>query len=654
MKKNTRLPAVPLITHDPYFSIWHTGDIPTSEETVHWSGVQKAMRGFLIIDGVRRRFLGRNGRQAMKMTECEVTPLSTRYTLEALGVRLKMAFTSPLLPDDLDLMSTPVTFLDFDVDFTDGRPHQVQLVLNITADLCHSGEVEQEVRQDFFSDGGLHYGYMGNMRQTPLAGCGDHLTCDWGHVFLASEDTIDHNPDTVEVMLRYTKTADAPFRARVLIGYDDTASIQYFGRLLPAYYARGGKTIVQALAEFHRRHDEILERCRAFDEGLVQEAEAKGGEDYALIATAAYRQTVAGHKLVEGPEGELLFISKENDSNGCAATVDISYPSMPLFLLYAPELVRAMCRPVLKFANMPVWKYDFAPHDVGRYPILSGQHYGAYLRAKHQRTGSSIAPYYLYPASAELYRDDMQMPVEESANMLLLLAASGCADGNFSLAAEHLPLLRRWCGYLLEHGEDPGNQLCTDDFAGHLARNVNLSAKAFCAVAGFAEILKGLGRQAESEDYLAKARAMAQRWLLRADMGGYTSLTFDKQGWSIKYNLVWDKLFGWGLLPEEFYRREIGSYLGRMNEYGLPLDSRSSCGKTDWILWVAAMADDTQLAAFIAPVAKFLRETPSRVPFSDYYDTETGTYERMIARTVQGGLYMPLLMDRWKNRRTQL
>ena len=46
-----------------------------------------------------------------------------------------------------------------------------------------------------------------------------------------------------------------------------------------------------------------------------------------------------------------FFVSKECHSNGCAATVDVSYPSIPLFLLYNPELVRGMMRPVFKFAR---------------------------------------------------------------------------------------------------------------------------------------------------------------------------------------------------------------------------------------------------------------------------------------------------------------
>ena len=226
-----------------------------------------------------------------------------------------------------------------------------------------------------------------------------------------------------------------------------------------------------------------------------------------------------------------------------------------------------------------------------------------------------------------------------------MIAAAAYMDGDHDFAAQWLPTLEKWVRYLIEYGEDPGEQLCTDDFAGHLARNVNLSAKAVVGVACYARILKGAGRAEEAVQYEEKAKAMAQSWLERATTAdGHTALTFDGIGWSMKYNLVWDKVLGLGLLPEEFYEKETDGYLARMNQYGLPLDSRKSYTKSDWLLWVASMAKQETFQKFIAPVVKYLRESQSRVAFSDWYDTETGLYEAFIGRSVQGGLFMPLLL----------
>ena len=640
------LPAVPLLTHDPYFSIWSFGVVPTCDDTRHWCGAEKHLQGTVCIDGTLLRWLGRSGRRPMLLKKTEVTPLSTSFIFEDLGVRLTVAFTSPLLPDDLDLLSTPVSFVRFRAESLDGKPHEVELTFSGRDTVCCSGESVPRMRQDFFSDGVLQYAYMGQMQQKPLSGSGDHHTQDWGHLFFATDDgKFSDVPGHSCFMLRYAKKAKTPFDSTLLVGYDDTASINYFGRLLPAYYARNGKTILDALREFHERQEEILSRCDRFDRKLLADARKLGGAAYAKIVSAAYRQAVAAHKLVADTDGSLLFISKENDSNGCAATVDVSYPSCPLFLLYNPELVRAMCRPIFRFAKLPVWRYDFAPHDVGRYPTLLGQVYGSKYRKKQHAEGSTVAPLYLYPATVDAFDLQTQMPVEESADMLLMLAAAGRMDGDFALAKENLDLLRRWCGYLTEYGEDPGEQLCTDDFAGHLARNVNLSAKAAMGVAAFADILDALGEKKEAADYRKQAQKMAKSWLRRAvAKDGHSYLTFDKVGWSQKYNLVWDKVFDWKLLPDSFYEKELKSYLPRINAYGLPLDSRASYTKSDWTMWVAAMADDRGVFdALTKPLARFLAESPSRVPFSDYYDTVGGWSERFIARSVQGGVFMPLL-----------
>ena len=380
--------------------------------------------------------------------------------------------------------------------------------------------------------------------------------------------------------------------------------------------------------------DTILNDCARLDARLAEDARSAAGEDYERLVNAAWRHTFAAHKLIATPAGEMAFLSKENDSNGCIGTVDVSYPSIPIFLKYCPELVNALCRPVLEFASMPVWTEDFAPHDVGRYPLATGQVYAA---RRHVGQGECYPPYYLYPAGADVWDVRYQMPVEECGNMLIMLEAGRAFGADPALAKQYRSLLDTWVQYLVKYGEDPDEQLCTDDFAGHLAHNVNLAAKAIVGVACYA-------RLTGEESYAKQAKAMAEHLLEKIGDKGNTPLTLDGQGWSMKYNLLWDNVLGLGLMPESFYAAETASYLPRINTYGLPLDSRADYTKSDWICWTARMADDAAVrTALIAPIAKELRETTSRVPFSDWYDTKTGRYVAFIARSVQGGIFALML-----------
>ena len=376
-------------------------------------------------------------------------------------------------------------------------------------------------------------------------------------------------------------------------------------------------TIAQAIESAHADYETLSEKCRVFDERLFIDAVRAGGEKYAELLQLAVRQTVSSHKAVLDENGEILFISKECHSNGCAATVDVSYPSIPFFLLYNPELVRGMMRPIYKYAARPEWTYDFAPHDVGRYPKLNGQVYGLDL-------SKSATPAL-----------DKQMPVEECGNMLIMEAAAAVASRDASFAASHMDILEKWVVYLTENGDDPQNQLCTDDFAGHLAHNCNLSLKAIMGIECMAILCRMTGRDEQAQKYTETARAMARRWMVNAAEGdGSYRLAFDQPGtFSMKYNIVWDKLFGTKIMPPEMFGTEILSYRAKAHPYGLPLDSRKPYTKSDWLVWTATLSPDREsFEELVEPLWTMYNLTSSRVPMTDWYYTITGLHKSYISR----------------------
>jgi hypothetical protein len=385
-----------------------------------------------------------------------------------------------------------------------------------------------------------------------------------------------------------------------------------------------------AAAEYTR----IAERARQFDTEFTADLVKNGGPEYAALATVAYRQAIAAHKLVADVDGTPLLFPKENFSNGCISTVDVIYPSAPLFLLVNPALLKGMLRPVLDYAALPRWKLAVRAARPRQYPLANGQVYGGGERTEED-----------------------QMPVEESGNMLILLGALAHVEGNADFALHYWPQLVRWAEYLREKGLDPENQLSTDDFAGHLAHNTNLSIKAILGLRAFAEIAKLGGRTDVAARYATIARDMAAQWPRMAADGDHYKLAFDKPGtWSQKYNLVWDRVLGYHLFAPEIARTEVAYYLTKLNTYGLPLDNRKTYTKLDWIVWTSCLAEkDADFRRLIAPSYRWMNETPTRVPLTDWYETTNGKQVGFQARSVVGGVFIPLLRDpevwkKWSSR----
>ena len=615
-----RPPSVPLITVDPYFSVWSPSDRLTDTDTVHWTGKSNTIRGVVTVDGAEFRFIGSGNLPSLEQTELSVNALSTKYKFAGSGIELSAEFAAPLFPDDLALFSRPVNILKLSWRALDGKSHEVSARISVSEEICLDRAGEDGVFAECLEHNGIVSAKMGSLSQPVLEKSGDDIRIDWGYFYISS-DTGTTGTENDGMTRVYVSRAVPSGGAVFTFAYDDVESIVYFGEHLRAFWNRRGGSILSEIEKTFADAGSILARCEEFSSKLFLSASECGGEKYAELLSLAYRQVCAAHKLVCDGDGNLLYISKECFSNGCAATVDVSYPSVPMFLFYNPELAEGMMRPIFKFARSDGWGFDFAPHDVGCYPHLNGQVYSG-------------------------NRPENQMPVEECGNMLIMAAAVAVAEGTPAFAAENLSLLENWELYLERFGSDPENQLCTDDFAGHLAHNCNLSIKAIMGIAALGIIYKMLGREEEGNSKLSLAREMAADFACRASNGdGSLRLAFDRPGtFSMKYNAVWDKLWGTNIFGRETLENELRSYPAHTNKYGLPLDNRADYTKSDWLVWTATLCDSKEaFEAAVAPLWLAYHESESRVPMTDWYDTVSAAKVGFQHRTVQGGLFIRLL-----------
>jgi len=626
-----RAPAVPIITIDPYFSVWAPDEILNFRELEHWTRSKNDILGRVFVDGVEYSFLGyhRNIKK-IKQISLDINALSTKAVFENEKIKLYVDFTTPVLPDDYNILTRPVSYMSVRYEKNDASVKDVSVKVMIGDSLCLNKRKEAPVVVTEKSFNGITAVSMGNETQNPLNKCGDDIRIDWGYVYLAvvGEAKFDTPACNWTKLVSLEAKVEPSEKKLFMFAYDDLgASINYFGKKLSSYWNKDGKTIEEAITEAAADYTTLMEKCDKFSTDMYEKAYAAGGEKYAELLSLAYRQVIAAHKLAVDDNGDILYISKECFSNGCAATVDVSYPSIPLFLYYNTELIKGMLRPIYKFAASDAWTYDYAPHDAGRYPLVTGQVYGL-----NRETGE--------------LKHHMQMPVEECGNMIIMETNIAIADGNADFARTHFDTLKGWCEYLIEYGDDPENQLCTDDFAGHLAHNCNLSLKAIMGIVGMSILSEMLGNKVESEKYMAIAKEKAASWCERAENpDGSYRLTFDKEGsFSMKYNMVWDKIWGTGVFGEKVFKKEIASNLTKINDYGMPLDSRCDQTKSDWLVWTATMAKtQSEFKKFITPLWNFYNETPDRLVMTDWYDTVSGTQIGFIHRTVQGGLFIKML-----------
>jgi hypothetical protein len=619
-----------IILSDEVKAVLHTGDNLLAIHCVNTGGGAWLDAGLF----EEQQDANNDGTIKAQQTSVNVTATQTSYTFTCGPTELTVVFTSPLLLDDLNLFSQPVSYLSYQVRSTDNAQHDVAVWQGVSSNIAVNQPAQPvKVTKTNFLE-------VGTVEQPLLKKKGDNIRIDWGHAYIAAPagakqystpeaeaipSFLDNKPQTtadngrqlmLSTVLSLGMVGSTPKTKYLALAYDEDFAVQYFGaNLRPWWRTLPGASIDRTLTNALDHYAAVMQKCNAADKKIDADARTLGSDEYAKLCIMAYRQSIAAHALVKSPQGDLLFLSKENFSNGSINTVDVTYPSAPLYLLYNPHLMEGMLNGIFYYSESKKWTKPFAAHDLGTYPLANGQTYGE------------------------------DMPVEECGNMIILTAAIAARQRSAAYAKKHWKTLTTWVDYLASTGFDPANQLCTDDFAGHLAHNANLSVKAIVAIAAYGQMAKQLGDLATANKYTSMAKDMAAKWIEKDNAGDHFALVFDnKDTWSQKYNMVWDKVLHLNLFPQSVYDTEIKYYLTHQQRYGLPLDSRKTYTKSDWIIWTASMTSNkSDFEALIAPLYKSATETPSRVPLSDWHETTDGKQVGFQARSVIGGYWMPLL-----------
>jgi hypothetical protein len=676
-----RPPAAPLAVRSPYLSTWLPATTLPGTWQQFWTGHVTAMGGIARIDGVSYLFMGaptivldvpngNNGtpgtvqgfEQGLDQTLLEVTPTRSRFHLQGGGVSLVVEFLSPVEPGDPRRQSIPMSYILMTASSLDGGSHDVQLYFDISGEWT-SGDDSQAITWTPssvpYSGGTLRTWTVELQNQQPLTEQ-DQLAA-WGSIVWATPDSARlsyQSGQDIVVRAQFvsnghlTNGNDTNYRAindnwpvfgfcadlgsvtgsavttQASIGHVRTPVVSYLGQPLQPLWTAGFSAWPDMLAFFHADLPAARKRADRLDARITAAAQRAGGPAYAGLCDIALRQAYAGTELVVGPGGEPWAFLKEISSDGNVSTVDVLYPASPAWIYADPGYLALLLEPLLAYAETGGWPKTFAEHDLGSsYPVASGHNDG----------------------------QEEDMPVEETGNMLIMTAAylrQASAPAAAAFAKAHYQILKQWADYLVANLPDPGFQNQTDDFAGPIAHSVNLALKGIIAVAAMGQVATAAGNTADAASYPAQARQFISYWAQHAQDPGSKHLDLTYSGsdggngtWGTTYNAYADRLLGTGLVPATVAAEQASWYHGVSNVFGVPLQVPHSYAKSDWEMFTAAWLSDYPVKQeLIDRVYAYAHTTPSRVPFSDLYDTISGNQVGFQARPVQGGIFALLAL----------
>ncbi|QIS09980.1 glutaminase family protein [Nocardia arthritidis] len=658
-----RPPAVPLAVRSPYLSTWLAGDRLAGTWATLWAGQITALTGIVRVDGAAYLFAGAVGSPelpVLQQVSISVTATRSIFVFDGGGIELTVTFFSPVDLSDLRRQSVPMSYITVTARCVDGGSHDVAVYLDITGEWAHgdrSRSIDWDVRVAD-SQRALSFAPV-----DPAVLAEDSEQASWGTVVFATDadsgltyliadadaaraagaagplaDTVEPGPRGIDDRWPVfafsrdlgTVTAQTPSPEMVVtIGHVRTPAVSYLGAPLAPWWHTYWADWPDMLGWFRADYPAALAAASGIDARIIADAASIFGagataDQYATIAALAMRQAVGGTELVDHDGAPWAFL-KEISSDGNVSTVDVVYPAAPAFLYLAPNYLRLLLNPLLEYVRAGNWPQPFAPHDLGaRYPVADG----------HNDGGGE------------------NMPVEESANLLIMCAAligrPATADTT-ALLTEYYPQLRAWAEYLVPNALDPPLQNQTDDFAGPIAHSCNLALKGIIGIGAMSLIAQATGNADDRNRYDSIARDYIAQWAARAPdpTGSHLQLAYDDPGtWSIKYNGYADRLLGLNLVPPEVITQEATWYAGQANDFGVPLDNRHTYTKADWELWTAAFLinEPTARDLLVRSVYRFADTTGDRVPLTDWYDTVSGQRVGFAARPVVGGLFALLTL----------
>jgi len=658
-----RPPAVPLVVRDPYVSAWLCGTELAGTWATGWDGGRQAVCGLARIDEKPYLWCGAPdvpGVELAVMTQrsLEVTPTRSIFTLEGGGVELVAEWLSPVEPGDPKRQSVPLGLLTVSVSSSDGRPHAVELYVDVSGEWATGLEGDTVVWQTSLTRS-RHWTVQVAPEQ-PLGERGEMAA--WGtavfstapvgraasfqsgadaqvRALFASSGRLGDGDDPsfrpvdadtpVFALAHDLGSVRGPLTAHWCFGHFESPAVQYLGQPLEPLWTAYWPSWQAAVDDFLSSANETRLRAAALDDRITSTATAAGGPAYSGLCALALRQAYGACQLVAGPGGRPWAFLKELSSDDDVSTVDVVFDSCPVWLALDPGFLAMLLEPILHYAASGRWSEGFAPHSLGFWPLADGNPLG--------------------PAFEK-------MPVQDSGALLVMAAAYASRVPEAaarSFLAPHEALFGAWAELVASELPAPPAQLTTIDYLGPSPANTNLAALGVVGLGAFAQILERLGHGSEARSWRSRAERLGREWAARAmdPAGRHLDRNIGNHGtWSNLCNAFWDRALVTKLLPAKVSSLQATWYRARFEPYGLAVEDKTpSLARLDQELLTAAWLREFPVRdELVERVARYLGHTAFRAPMPDTYDPRTGSFRDQYnwrARPVVGAAFGLLLVS---------
>ncbi|KAI1462679.1 glutaminase A [Annulohypoxylon moriforme] len=663
-----RPPSIPLAVKGPYLNSWldvgsdgGNGGYLAGQWPVFWSQQITGWAGFIRVDGKAYNWLGAPpGADLVDQTEFSYTSTRSSFVMSVGGkVEMNITFLTPVTPNDLKRQSLVFSYLEVAVSSLDGASHDVQLYADVSAEWA-SGAPDAIIEWNHNSADGVAYHQFYRQDQENLTETNQQA--NWGNWFWSTKDvqglTWQIGEDTT-VRGAFIdsgvlpNTQDSNYRAvnndwpvfgfandlgsvgtdavstLYSIGMTQDGAISLLGEgsgltTYPALWNSYFGSDIDAMTFFYNDYEESSSMATDLDNQVASDSIAAAGQNYLTLTSLSVRQTFGALQFT-GTDSDPLVFLKEISSNSDIQTVDVIFPAMPLILYMNPTILNYLLKPLFLNQENGHYPNTNAIHDLGTFPVAKG-----------------------YPDGS-----DEPMPLEECGNMIIMVLAYAQKTGDNDYLKQHYTILKQWAGYLVDEALIPADQISTDDFAGSLANQTNLGLKGIIGLRAMSEISSLTGNTDDANSYLDTATSYISQWqgfgLNTAANPPHATLSYgDNDSHGLLYNLYSNSLLNFGdFVPQSVYDMQSNFYPTVALEYGIPLDTRHTYTKTDWMMWCAAIASSDTRDTFIKLIAGWIDSTPTNMALTDLYDASSGNYPsglQFTARPVVGGHFSLLAL----------